>query len=172
MFACLDVHYAGAVACAAAVAFHAWEDEHPASQVTTVSVAAHDYAPGEFYKRELGPLLTLLGPLTADVHTLIIDGYCTLSAEGRPGLGAHLYAALGQRVRIVGVAKTRFRSAPAIEVLRGASARPLYVTALGMSAREAADGVAGMHGDYRVPTLLKAVDRLARDGAPDAPAGR
>jgi deoxyribonuclease V len=164
MFACLDVHYAGALAHAAAIAFHAWEDERPASQVTTVSAAEHDYAPGELYKRELGPLLTLLSALPAAVHTLIIDGYCTLSADGRPGLGAHLYMALEQRMRIVGVAKTCFRSAPAIEVFRGASARPLYVTSLGVPAPEAAEGVARMHGAFRVPTLLKAVDTLARSG--------
>jgi deoxyribonuclease V len=165
MFACLDVHYAEALAHAAAVVFHAWEDDRPASHVTATSAAEHEYTPGEFYKRELGPLQGLLGALPADVHTLIIDGYCTLSEAGRPGLGAHLYNALDQRLRIVGVAKTCFRSAPAIEVLRGASARPLYVTALGIPAAEAAAGVARMHGAYRVPTLLKAVDTLARNAA-------
>jgi deoxyribonuclease V len=47
-------------------------------------------------------------------------------------------------------------------VLRGGSARPLYVTAAGLSADEAARRVRDMHGPYRIPTLLKRVDQLCR----------
>jgi deoxyribonuclease V len=64
---------------------------------------------------------------------------------------------------VVGVAKRPFRGAPALEVLRGASARPLYVTAIGIDAAHAADGVRRMHGAHRIPTLLTRVDRLCRD---------
>jgi deoxyribonuclease V len=162
MFACLDVHYTGSLAHAAMIVFQNWDDQHPICQFEAVSTVEGEYAPGELYKRELGPLLKVLSLNRQSIETLIIDGYCILSEDGRPGLGAHLYSALDERGRIIGVAKTQFRSAPAVRILRGASARPLYVTALGMPVQEAADGVVRMHGNFRLPTLLRAVDALAR----------
>lgn len=50
----------------------------------------------------------------------------------------------------------------AARVLRGCSARPLYVTAAGMEVAEAARVVAAMAGDHRMPEALTLVDRLAR----------
>lgn len=165
MFACLDVHYTDTHAHAAGLVFWDWDRADVQARFTTATAAVQDYQPGEFYKRELGPLMSIVDKLPPDIHTLVIDGYCLLSADGRPGLGAHLHAAIQRRCAIVGVAKTAFLSAPSIEVIRGDSARPLYVTALGMPAAEAAQGVARMHGPYRIPTLLKAVDSLAREQA-------
>ena len=49
------------------------------------------------------------------------------------------------------------------ELRRGTSRSPLYVTAAGMEATEAARHIAEMHGPHRVPTLLKRVDRLCRE---------
>jgi deoxyribonuclease V len=43
---------------------------------------------------------------------------------------------------------------------------PLYVTAAGAGAEEAAGLVASMEGPYRVPSLLKRVDRLAIPSGP------
>jgi deoxyribonuclease V len=165
VFACLDVHYTDTHAYAAGLVFWDWDRADVQARFTSTTAAVQDYQPGEFYKRELGPLMSIVEQLPADIHTLVIDGYCQLSEDGRPGLGAHLHAAVQHRVAIVGVAKTAFLSAPSIEVLRGDSTRPLYVTALGMSAAEAAQGVARMHGAFRLPTLLKAVDTLAREQA-------
>ncbi|RQP23048.1 endonuclease V [Piscinibacter terrae] len=165
MFACLDVQYTDTHAHAAGLVFWDWGSAQVQARFTSATAAVQDYQPGEFYKRELGPLMSIVDQLPPDIHTLVIDGYCLLSEDGRPGLGAHLHAAVRQRCAIVGVAKTAFLSAPSIEVLRGDSARPLYVTALGMPVSEAAQGVASMHGPYRIPTLLKAVDTLAREQA-------
>jgi len=102
------------------------------------------------------------GPAPAVV---VIDGYVWL-APGRPGLGAHLYEALGRSTAVIGVAKTRFASATgAVSILRGGSQSPLYITAIGMDLTEAAAAVTGMHGAYRMPTLVKRVDQLARTSA-------
>ena len=91
----------------------------------------------------------------------MVDGYVDLDPDGRPGLGAHVHAEFG--VPVIGVAKTAFESAThAAQVLRGQSARPLYVTAAGMTAADAADLVAQMAGRFRMPDALKRVDRLAR----------
>jgi len=96
---------------------------------------------------------------------VIVDGYVWLDANGTPGLGGHLYEALAGKVTVVGVAKTVFRGAGwAIPVTRGSSAVPLFVTAAGIDPKRAAEELKVMHGPYRLPTLLKRVDRLCRQG--------
>jgi deoxyribonuclease V len=71
-------------------------------------------------------------------------------------------------VPIVGVAKTWYASAKlTVSVVRGENAtRPLFVTAVGMDVESAARAVQGMHGSYRIPTLLRQVDQLCRAAAP------
>ena len=89
-----------------------------------------------------------------------------LDRAGRRGLGAHLYEALARVTPVIGVAKNRFgprAEQVAIEVLRGASSRPLFVTAIGVDAEAAAADISRMHGEHRLPTMLKRVDRLCRD---------
>lgn len=76
------------------------------------------------------------------------------------------YEALGRTTPVVGVAKRPFgdarQCAAVVPVLRGASRRPLYVTAVGMAVEEAACRVRGMAGKYRIPALMRRVDQLAR----------
>ena len=70
---------------------------------------------------------------------------------------------------MIGVAKSRFRAAThAVLVLRGSSARPPFVTAVGMAAADAADLVRRMAGRYRLPDALRRADALARAGPPAA----
>lgn len=161
LIACVDVDYRGPAAVAAGVWFRGW----PASEAETEAVAVlgevAPYQPGELYRRELPCLLAVLarGPAAGVV---VVDGYVWLG-PGRAGLGAHLHAALEGRTVVIGVAKSRFAGAAgAIPVQRGASRRPLYVTAAGAGPEEAARWVASMHGPHRIPSLLKRVDRLAR----------
>lgn len=85
----------------------------------------------------------------------VVDG------SGRPGLGAYVHAELG--ISVVGVAKNLFLTAThAVRVTRGQSNRPLYVTAAGCAAAEAARMVRDMAGPFRIPDALRRVDRLAR----------
>jgi deoxyribonuclease V len=65
------------------------------------------------------------------------------------------------KIPVVGVAKTKFHGAVPVEVLRG-SGSPLFVTAVGLTLPEAANCIRDMHGPYRIPTLLRRVDQLAR----------
>lgn len=125
-----------------------------------VSAVTADYEPGGFWRRELPPLRAVLDGV-AGLALLVIDGYVDLDPGGRPGLGARVHAEFG--VPVIGVAKTFFQGAVhAVPVGRGRSARPLYVTAAGMSADDAARMVAAMAGPYRIPDALRLVDRLAR----------
>ena len=125
------------------------------------------YKPGRFYLREFPPLRAVLEGL-AEMVLLIIDGYVDLDPDGRPGLGARARDEYG--VPVIGVAKSAFRPAThAIPVLRGTSARPLYVTAAGMLRADAADLVRHMAGQHRLPDALRRVDSLARHGLPKRP---
>jgi len=121
------------------------------------------YRPGAFYERELPAVAAAVGAVRAPLDLLIVDGYVTLDAAGRPGLGAHVHRELN--VSVVGVAKTGFRGAThAIEVYRGGSRRPLHVTAAGLAPADAADLVRAMAGPHRLPDALKRVDTLSRSG--------
>ena len=165
MFLALDVAYTATHGRAIALAFATWDAAAPLAtySATTSPIAA--YEPGDFYRRELPCLLAVLEEvdLTA-VRCLLVDGYVTLGPEQRPGLGQHLYKAFGCQVPVVGVAKTRFAGvAPQVApVLRGHSRNPLYVTSAGLPLAEAAAGVAAMHGQHRLPTLLKRLDDLTK----------
>ena len=99
---------------------------------------------------------------------LVVDGYCDLDSDGRPGLGRHVHRETG--VPVIGVAKTAFRTAThAVPVRRGAATNPLYVTAAGLPADEAAHMVAEMAGVCRLPDALRRVDALARGHALPVP---
>ncbi|UQN07001.1 endonuclease V [Deinococcus sp. QL22] len=164
LLACVDVDYReDGSARTAALLFQHWSDELETElRLHTVPLAA-PYEPGAFYKRELPCLLPVLEPLAPELAAIVIDGYVTLDAEGSPGLGWHLFQALGGAVPVIGVAKTAFRgSAHAQAVQRGSALRPLYVTAAGIDVLDAAEHLRQMAGPYRMPTLLGRVDRACR----------
>ena len=165
--AAVDVHYLStggaraAVVLAADAAFAHVLAEHTAA-VSRVPA----YRPGEFYLRELPPLRAVLANLSG-LGLLVVDGYADLDPAGRPGLGAHARAEFG--IPVIGVAKSRFRTAThAVPVMRGSSVRPLFVTAAGIPAADAADLVRHMAGRYRLPDALRRADTLARTGVPAA----
>ena len=161
MFAAADVHYRPAGGARAALV--------AASDVTFATIVAEKtadvagvaaYEAGAFWRRELPCLRAVLDGVDG-LELLIVDGYVDLDPAGRPGLGAHAHAEFG--VTVIGVAKTRFATAShAIPVLRAGATRPLYVTAAGLPAREAADLVTSMAGRFRLPDALRRVDALAR----------
>jgi deoxyribonuclease V len=153
-------------ATAACLVWRAWGDPVEERAITARLENVAPYVPGAFYQRELPCLLEVLRRVEAPLEAVVIDGYVWLSADRRPGLGARLFEALGGGVAVVGVAKTSFQGAAFAEpVLRGGSARPLYVTAAGADPAAAAGWIRAMHGAHRIPTLLQRVDRLCRRGA-------
>lgn len=165
VLAAIDVHYRDDHAIAASVLFRQWTDDEPAAELVRRVAPVALYEPGSFYKRELPCLLDVLRACPTPLECIVIDGYVWLSEEGRPGLGARLFESLGRKVIVVGVAKSPFRGAGFAEkVLRGRSARPLFVTAAGLDAATAAERVRQMHGAHRIPTLLQRADRLSRTG--------
>jgi deoxyribonuclease V len=168
VLACVDASYTGETATAGCVVFLAWTDAVPVARLTERVSSIAPYVPGSFYLRELPPLLRVLSRVKDPLETVVVDGYVWLGAE--PGLGARLFAALGERVPVIGVAKSRWGGATReadvpperqeLSITRGGSARPLYVTAAGIDVQRAAALVSQMHGAHRIPTLIKDVDTL------------
>lgn len=103
-----------------------------------------------------------------NIEAIVIDGFVNLDDSGKLGLGGHLYEALNKAIPIIGVAKNDFIDLIHGKrlVYRGTSAKPLYITAAGMELNVAADFIKSMHGDFRIPTLLKQLDVLTKQHFP------
>jgi deoxyribonuclease V len=169
MIAFLDVDYRGTGARAACVVLKSWTDQTPSATFTADVEGVHSYEPGNFYLRELPCLMSVLGLLPEMPETLVVDGYVWLGPERRPGLGAHLHEAVGGLGSVVGIAKTKFGGLSDSDlvalVYRGQSKNPLFITSVGMDLDGAAEAVRGMHGEHRIPEIVRMTDRLARSPA-------
>ncbi|CAD7842513.1 MAG: DNA synthesis and replication; recombination and DNA repair [Olavius algarvensis Delta 4 endosymbiont] len=164
IIAAFDVYYQkDGRSSAVAVGVNEYADAQPVRVYSSRRPNAEPYVPGEFYRRELPCILELLKTFPVAPREIIVDGYVMLGAK--PGLGQHLFMALGGCLPVIGVAKSAFKSAGGLPVFRGRSSRPLYITAVGMHVDIAAANIRKMHGHHRIPTLLKLVDRLARENA-------
>lgn len=163
MILAVDVDYhPDNTATIAGVLFKDWEDESPTETIVTQLADILPYEPGQFYKRELPCILHLLAQISVPIRCIVVDGYVQLS-EGRKGLGLYLYDALEQKIPVIGVAKNAFTKITSDTYLyRGASKKPLYISAAGIDLSVAKNNIAKMHGAYRFPTLLKKVDHLCR----------
>ena len=163
MIAIIDVGYFKTGARSACVVIEDWEDSTPAVEHVSILERVLAYQPGEFYRRELPCIQAVLSELSQQPDYVVIDGYVWLDDQRTPGLGAHLYSALKQKIPVIGVAKNSYRhSQHAIKLLRGRSQRALFVTAAGMPAAKAAEFILRMHGDHRLPTIIKRADQLSR----------
>ena len=130
------------------------------SSYTTYVQKCHPYIPGQFYKRELPCIQALLAIVREPVGIIIVDGHCWLD-PGHAGLGQHVYKHTG--IPTIGIAKAQYKDGVAVPVLRGCSARPLWLSSSGCSVPN--NFLQNMAGEGRIPTLLKLVDRLARKHA-------
>jgi deoxyribonuclease V len=144
MIACLDVYYCDNAAVAAAIVFPDWISRSPLSEYTTTVTGVAEYEAGRFYLRELVPLKAVIAKIAEPIEVYVIDAYCYLSSDRAHGLGAYLYESLGRSTPIIGVAKNRYRDTNhAVELLRGGSVRPFYVTSIGLDYHLAARHING-----------------------------
>lgn len=166
MILAFDTYYTETAAKTVCIAFADWLQAVPITIYTETLNAIADYIPGEFYKRELPCMLSLMKQIDlSDVDAIIVDGFVFLDDDQRPGLGAKLFESLDGAVPVIGVAKTNFATIETLKraVFRGESTRPVYVTAIGTDVDTAAEHVKTMHGEFRMPTLLKELDRLTKE---------
>jgi deoxyribonuclease V len=172
MWWAVDVHYVEdgpePGARVGGVGFVSFAEESGVERALWVPGMPEAYEPGQFYRRELPLVQAFLADVRASGHAVtgvVVDGFVWLGPD-RPGLGEHLFATLEDGVPVIGVAKTGFSGAQGVAepVYRGESAKPLWVTADGIEVERAARRIEGMAGEYRMPAVLKRVDRIAREG--------
>ena len=159
----MDVGYRSDCVVTACVGFGEWGEDAPAFDLLVQSkVPAAAYEPGQFWRRELPYLLDTLARFESPFEVVVVDGYVWLD-KGRPGLGKYLFDALEGRSAVIGVGKTRFRAAEGVcAVFRGKSKVPLFVSTAGLPLADAVHAIENMAGPYRVPNLIRRVDRLSR----------
>jgi deoxyribonuclease V len=166
MILAVDVQYVTDKGVAAGVLFESWGATAAIDEFISVVDIDAEYIPGQFFKRELPCILTLLKDHALSPDIILVDGYVFLDDDGRPGLGKYLYDALNAKSVVIGVAKNRY---PGIgeecALCRGNSSRPVYVTAADEDLEVTKANILSMHGSHRIPTLLKHADRLARESA-------
>lgn len=165
MIYAFDTYYLGNTAKTVCIGFEDWPSTEILVTESEVTQVAGEYISGEFYKRELPCILSLLKKRTlSENDVIVIDGFVVLDDNGKLGLGGHLYEAIHGQAPVVGVAKTNFATLNAAKaaVYRGESKKPLFITAMGMELASAAANITSMAGQYRMPDLLKKLDLLTK----------
>lgn len=166
MILAFDTYYFDGKAKTVCLEFEKWNEDKNFKIHTEIIDNIEEYIPGEFYKRELPCIISLLNKIDlTNIEAIIVDGFVYLDDEKKYGLGGRLYEKLKNRIPIIGVAKTNFA---AIEknkraLTRGDSKKPLYITSIGIELDDAFNKVESMAGEYRFPTLLKELDRLTKE---------
>jgi len=91
----ITVHFDGTQARAAAVAFDAWDAPEATQTFVTQIAQVEKPARGEPDLRELHCVMQLLREHRLAPELILIDGFVHLDADETPGLGHHLFQALG-----------------------------------------------------------------------------
>ncbi|MDP4145469.1 MAG: endonuclease V [Bacillota bacterium] len=160
--ACFDVYYYEDYANASCIVFKRDKQDYILSEYNEIINGINEYIPGQFYKRELPCILHLFNKVSEAVDFIIVDSFVWLN-DGSKGLGGYLYDALECKIPVIGVAKTFYKdSTNYIEVYRGKSNKPLYVSSVGLDPDYAAEFVKELDGEFRIPQMLKRVDQLSR----------
>ncbi len=168
MILAFDTYYTGTNAKTVCLAFQKWTDDKPFHVFEETMEGIADYEPGAFYKRELPCILSLLSVISiSDIEVIIVDGYVILDDDGKTGLGGLLFDKLERRIPVIGVAKSGFHNNKknVLELFRGKSKKPLYITAKGMGLTLAYNRIKSMHGNYRMPSLLRILDTKTKENS-------
>ena len=80
----------------AGILFENWESKGITKEVIVKIDKVEEYISGEFYKRELPCIMTLLDKLSKLPDSIIVDGYVYLN-NNKKGLGGYLYEALDEK---------------------------------------------------------------------------
>lgn len=161
MIIAIDVHYREGIAKTVSIEFEDWNASEPTNIHVVEIPETADYVPGQFYKRELPCILEILKRSDlSKVDCIIVDGYVFLDDLEKKGLGSYLFETLAGQIPIVGVAKRSFHAIDklVVPIKRGQSNNPLFITSQGVDLKEMATKIKVMHGDFRIPTLLKILD--------------
>ena len=178
MIVAFDTYYYNGFSYTVGGVFESWADSNVSYYVTSKRDCIDaEYKSGELYKRELPCIMQCLSLIDIkNIDTIVIDGYVWLSEDGKEltkGLGAKLSDSIKMLydvdIDIVGIAKNPFhvKIPNCFEINHGLnSSKPLFVTCSNPEhAKDYSVLVSRMHGDYRIPTILKGVDSKTREFA-------
>lgn len=166
MILAFDTYYNKNTAKTVCLSFKDWNSEDNYEIFTETISGIEEYVSGEFYKRELPCILSLISKIDIEnIDLIIIDGFVYLNDDKKFGLGAYLYEALNKNTPIIGVAKRDFATIDKNRqiLFRGKSKNPLYITSIGIELDLASVKIKNMKGEFRIPTLLKEVDKLTKE---------
>lgn len=166
MILAFDTYYFDNKAKTVCLEFAEWNENKNFKVHTEIIDNVEEYIPGEFYKRELPCIISLLNKIDLkNIEAIIVDGFVYLDDDKKYGLGGYLYEKLNKEIPIIGVAKTNFASIEKNKkpLFRGDSIKPLFITSIGIDLEEAFQKVESMAGEFRMPTLLKELDRLTKE---------
>jgi len=161
-----DTYYYDNKAKTVCLEFAEWNERKIFKIYTEIIDHIEEYIPGEFYKRELPCIISLLNQINLKtIDAIIVDGFVYLDDNKKLGLGGYLYEKLNKEIPIIGVAKNNFATIEKHKkpLFRGKSKKPLFITAIGIELQDALQKIESMDGEYRIPTLLKELDRLTKE---------
>ena len=163
-YAAVDVHYREESATTALVEFSDFSSRSIIRSFVQECEVPAPYIPGKLYQRELPCILKILKHSNRTYKRIVIDGFVFLRNPIIYGLGGYLAKALDYKTIIIGVAKNHFNLADRfVEVKRGRSSKPLYVSAFNMEPETAGSVIKDMYGNYRSPYILKITDQLSKN---------
>lgn len=166
MILAFDTYYYENKAKTICLGFKDWNIEENYQIYSEIISEVEEYVSGEFYKRELPCILSLLSTIDLkEVDLIIINGFVFLNDENKFGLGAYLYKALNEKIPIIEVAKRDFAliEKSRKKIFRGISKNPLFITSIGIDLNLASKKIEEMNGEYRIPSLLKELDKLTKE---------
>ena len=161
----MDVHLQGDTALVAAVAFDDWAAFEGTKNYALRIDHVEKPVKGELDLRELPWLVQLIDANGLQPEAILFDGFVHLDAQETPGLGRRLHDTLGGRSAVIGVSKSLFKGSDTPDqfcVFREDETPPLVVTCAGIDLGAAKARVRMMHGQKRVPTLMKLAARIAK----------
>lgn len=172
MIVAFDTYYYDDFSYTVAGIFDNWKSAHTDELICSKRIGIDaDYVPGRLYERELPCIMQCLKQIDVNkVDLIIVDGFVWLTDDDgrmKPVLGEMLHRAIletyGKEIEVIGIAKNPPHNKTGVEVRRGDSNKPLWVTCSNISRT---DGVAElvrlMEGEFRIPNILKEVDQETR----------
>ena len=136
--------------------FSHWNSKKPDYILESTVSEFAPYIPGQFYKRELPGVLSIIRQVNLrEFDTIILDGFTRLldnSLNIIPGLS------------IIGVAKSMFCKSDSVSLplYRGQAKTPLWISVSSGSEIDlmtARDYIKSMYGDSKLPDMLKLLDK-------------
>jgi deoxyribonuclease V len=175
MIVAFDTYYYEGFSYTVAGVFETWASEKVKYYVCSRRKGIDaEYKPGELYKRELPCIMQCLEKINVDaISSIVVDGFVWVmndDGERVPGLGKRLQDAIVEKyehhLSVIGIAKNPYHSKipNCIEVCRGQSKQPLYVTCTeDFFTQHYADEIKLMFGEFRIPNIIKAIDTKTRN---------